>query len=143
MEQRLFGKRILFTNRDDWPTVDVVAAYRSQSEVEGGFRQLKDPHVVSFSPMHHWTDSKIRVHVFYCVLALTIAQLMRRQAHQAGVDLSVRELLHQLNGIGETVLLYHDGTKGRPTARRMITEMTDAQSTLADLFHIHQYAPTR
>jgi len=25
----------------------------------------------------------------------------------------------------------------------MITEMTDAQSTLADLFHIHQYAPTR
>jgi hypothetical protein len=40
-------------------------------------------------------------------------------------------------------LSYHDGTKGRPTARRMITEMTDAQSTLADLFHIHQYAPTR
>ena len=78
LEQRLFGKRILFTNRDDWPTVDVVAAYRSQSEVEGGFRQLKDPHVVSFSPMHHWTDSKIRVHVFYCVLALTIAHLMRR-----------------------------------------------------------------
>ena len=143
LEQRLFGKRILFTNRDDWPTVDVVAAYRSQSEVEGGFRQLKDPHVVSFSPMHHWTDSKIRVHVFYCVLALIIAQLMRRQAHQVGVDLSVRELLHQLNGIGETVLLYHDGTKGRPTARRMITEMTDTQSTLADLFHIHQYAPTR
>jgi transposase len=32
---------------------------------------MKDPHVVSFGPMHHWTDSKIRVHVFYCVLALT------------------------------------------------------------------------
>ena len=42
---------------------DVVAAYRSQAEVESGFRQLKDPHVVSFSPMHHWTDQKIRVHV--------------------------------------------------------------------------------
>ena len=68
--------------------------------------------------MHHWTDSKIRVHVFNCVLALIIAQLMRRQAHQAGMDLSVRELLHQLNGIGETVLLYHDGSRGGSRCRR-------------------------
>src|SRR5665811_138022 len=94
LEKRLFGKRILFTNRDDWPVADVVAAYRSQSEVESGFRQMKDPHVVSFGPMHHWTDSKIRVHVFYCVLALTIAHLMRRQAKDGGLDLSVRELLN-------------------------------------------------
>ena len=48
LEARLFGKRILFTNRD-WPVPDVVAAYRSQSDAEFGFRQLKDPHVVSFS----------------------------------------------------------------------------------------------
>ena len=48
----------------------MVAGYRSQSEVESSFRQMKDPQVVSFGPMHHWTDSKIRVHVFYCVLAL-------------------------------------------------------------------------
>src|SRR6266508_1256938 len=70
LETRLFGKRILFTNRDTWPVADVVAAYRSQSEVEAGFRQMKDPQVVSFSPMYHWTDQKLRVHVFYCVLAL-------------------------------------------------------------------------
>jgi transposase len=143
LEQNLFGKRILFTNRDDWPVADVVAAYRSQSEVEAGFRQLKDPHVVSFSPMHHHTDSKIRVHVFYCVLALTIAHLMRREAQQAGLHLSVRELLNQLAGIEETVLLYHDGGKGRPRARRMLTETTTTQNTLADLFNIHRYAPTR
>ena len=60
VENRLFGKRILFTHRDTWPVTDVVAAYRSQAGVESGFRQLKDPHVVSFSPMHHWTDQKIR-----------------------------------------------------------------------------------
>ena len=53
LEATLFGKRILFTNRDDWPVADVVAAYRSHNEVESGFRQLKDPHVVSFGPMHH------------------------------------------------------------------------------------------
>jgi transposase len=143
LEDRLFGKRILFTNRDAWPVADVVAAYRSQSEVEAGFRQLKDPHVVSFSPMHHWTDQKIRVHVFYCILALAIAHLMRHQARQAGMPMSVRELLDHLAGIEETVLLYHDGSKGRPRARRMLTEATHTQQKLADLFHIDRYAPTR
>ena len=143
LERRQFGKRILFTNRDHWTPADVVAADRSQSEVESGFRQQKDPHVVSFSPMHHWTDSKIRVHVFYCVLALAIAHLMRRHAEHAGLHMSVRELLTELAGIGETVLLYHDGGKGRPRARRMLTDMTPTQQHLAELFDIHHYAPTR
>ncbi len=143
LEQNLFGKRILFTNRDHWSTGDVVAGYRSQSEVESGFRQLKDPHVVSFGPMHHWTDQKIRVHVFYCVLALTIAHLMRREADRTGLHLSVRELLSILGGIQETVLLYHDGGKGRPRAKRMLTDMDPTQQHLTDLFGIDRYAPTR
>jgi transposase len=143
LEQRVFGKRILFTNRDHWPVADVIAGYRSQSEVESAIRQMKDPHVVSFSPMHHWTDSKIRVHVFYCVLALAVAHLMRRDARNAGLPMSVREMLDTLAGIQETVLLYHDGGKGRPRARRMITDMDTTQQRLADLFNIHRYAPTR
>jgi transposase len=53
LEKTQFGKRILFTNHEDWTDADVVAGYRSQSEVEAGFRQMKDPHVVSFGPMHH------------------------------------------------------------------------------------------
>jgi transposase len=143
LERRLFGKRVLFTNRDNWAPVEVVAGYRSQNQVESGFRQMKDVQVVSFGPLRHWTDSKIRVHVFYCVLALAIAHLMRRQAHQAGLHLSVRELLAELAGIEETVLLYHDGGKGRPRARRMLTDTTPLQTQLADLFDIHRYAPTR
>ncbi len=143
LEEKVFGKRVLFTNRDTWTPAEVVAAYRSQNEVESGFRQMKDPHVVSFGPMHHFTDSKIRVHVFSCVLALTIAHLMRREADQAGLHLSVRELLATLGGIEETVLLYHDGGKGRPRARRMLTDQTPTQQRLADLFNIDQYAPTR
>jgi transposase len=143
LENRLVGKRILFTNRDTWPVADVVADYRSQAGVESGFRQLKDPHVVSFSPMHHWTDQKIRVHVFYCVLALTIAHLMRREADQAGLSLSVRALLDELSGIEETVLLHHDGGKGRPRAQRLLTDMNPTQHKLHDLFGLDRYAPTR
>ena len=140
LEAEIFGKRILFTDRDHWPVAEVIAAYRSQADAEASFRQLKDRHVVSFSPMFHWTEQKIRVHVFYCVLALAIAHLMRRQAAQAGLDLSVRELLHTLAGIGETVLIY-PSTGGRPRARRILTEQDPTQQRLFDLFDLATYAP--
>ena len=67
------------------PTAEIVADYRSQEAVEADFRQMKDPKVVSFSPMFHFTEQKIRVHVFYCVLALTVARLMVREADRAGI----------------------------------------------------------
>jgi transposase len=140
LETEIFGKRILFTDRDNWPIADVIAAYRSQADAEAGFRQLKDRHVVSFSPMFHWTEQKIRVHVFYCVLALATAHLMRRQAIQAGLDLSARELLRTLAGIQETVLIY-PSTGGRPRARRILTDCDPPQQHLFDLFGLSAYAP--
>lgn len=38
---------------DHWADAAVVAACRSQSDAVFGFRQFKDPHVVSIPPMHH------------------------------------------------------------------------------------------
>jgi transposase len=142
LAREVFGKHLLFTDREEWPPAGVVAAYRSQADVEAGFRQLKDPKVVSFSPMFHWTDHKIRVHVFYCVLALAVAHLLRRQAAQAGLDMSVRELLGTLAGIQETVLLYQ-GQRGRPRVRHVLTEMDPTQQRLYDLFGLDAYAPRR
>lgn len=140
LAEQVFGKRILVTDRDDWPIGEVVAAYRSQSEAEFGFRQLKDPDVVSFSPMHHWTEHNIRVHTQTCVFALMIAHLMRRHAQQAGLHLSVRAILNHLAGIGETVLIY-PSTGGRPKARRMLTETNPTQQHLMNIFDLHRWAP--
>src|SRR6266581_2097107 len=140
LEEEIFGKHVLITSHDDWPAAEVIAGYRSQSEAESSFRQLKDPHVVSFSPMHHWTEHNIRVHVFTCVLALQIAHLMRLKARRAGLNLSVRELLSQLAAIGETVLIY-PSAGGRPKARRMTTELSDQQRQLHQTFNLAQWAP--
>jgi transposase len=140
LEEEIFGKHVLITDHDDWPATEVIAAYRSQSEAEFSFRQLKDPRVVSFSPMHHWTEHNIRVHTFTCVLALQIAHLMRREAERAGLHLSVRELLSQLAAIGETVLIY-PSAGGRPKARRMTTELSADQQKLYEIFGLERWAP--
>ena len=140
LEEQIFGKHVLITDHDHWPAAEVIAGYRSQSEAEFSFRQLKDPHVVSFSPMHHWTGHNIRVHVFTCVLALQLAHLMRYRARQGGPDLSVRELLGQLAAIQETVLIY-PSTGGRPKARRMTTDLTGHQLRLHQVFGLARWAP--
>jgi transposase len=141
LEDELFGKRLLFTDKDRAPRTTIVADYRSQEAAEADFRQMKDPKVVSFSPMFHFTEQKIRVHVFYCMLALMVARLMVREADRKGMHTSVRELLDTLAGIQETVLLYQ-GERGRPRARRMLTEIDPTAQRLYDLFGLDAYAPT-
>jgi len=140
LEEEIFGKHVLITDHDDWPAAEVIAGYRSQSEAEFSFRQMKDSHVVSFSPMFHWTEHNIRVHVLTCVLALQIAHLLRLQARRAGLRMSVRELLTHLAGIGETILIY-PAERGRPKARRILTETTSTQDKLTRVFRLDRYAP--
>lgn len=64
--------------------------------VESDFRQTMDRKIAPFSPMFCWTQSKIRVHVFCCVLARVAARLMVREADRAGLHVSARELLARL-----------------------------------------------
>ena len=54
----------------------------------------------------------------------------------------MRELLAELAGIGETVLLYH-GDRGRPRAHRMLTDTTRVQDKLTEIFGLDRYAPRR
>ena len=61
------------------------------------------------------------------------AHLLRLQARRAALHMSVRELLRQLAGIGETVLIY-PAARGRPKARRMLTETTSTQDKLIQIF---------
>lgn len=118
----------------------MVADYRSQEAAEADFRQMKDPKFASFSPMFHWTDQKIRVHVFCCVLALALAGLTVHEAGRHGLHLSVRELLGALGEVQGTVLLYQ-GERARPRARAMLTEMGPARQRLYGIFGLGTYAP--
>jgi transposase len=72
LKEKRLGKSILYTSRSDCTAEKIVLAYRSQYLVEEAFRWMKNVKYLSFLPIHHFTDGKIRVHAFYCVLALLI-----------------------------------------------------------------------
>jgi transposase len=141
-EQHL-GKRILFTDQHSWSNEQIVRAYRSQSQVENAFADMKDAHFLSWEPMFHWTDSKIRVHAFYCVLALILGSLLQRRTAQNGLPLSMQGLFRALNGIQEVTNIFppagKPGSPGRPHLKTTLTEMDPTQQALFRLFALDRY----
>jgi transposase len=134
------GKTILFTDRDDWTDAEVVRGYRSQHHVEGAFRDLKSVKHLSLRPQRHWTDQKIRVHVFYCVLALLLCSLLRRELDRQGIRHSLPELLEELGQIREVCVVYPAAEPGgEPTIQVTMTELTEEQRALYQALDLGRY----
>jgi transposase len=137
-----FGKTILFTDNADWTDEQIVLAYRSQYHIEDAFKQMKNPHFLGWSPMFHWTDSKIQVHAFYCVLALLLTSLLQRELARKGEALSINRMLEELGGIRETLVVYprRQGQRQASTAT-CLTRMTALQQRLFSLLGLQQFVP--
>jgi transposase len=134
--ERVFGKRFIFTDREDWTDDQIVLAYRSQHHVEAVFRWMKAPAAVPFGPMYHWTTGQIRVHSFVCVLAMTLATLVRREMWKAGVRCSMTRALKTLRAIKEVTLL----APGQRQSRRVIaTAMSHQQRVLWKLWKMNRW----
>jgi len=132
LNQRL-GRTVLLTNRMDWSAEQVVAGYGGQQSIERVFRGLKDGEWLGWDPMYHWTDRKIRIHAFYCMLGISLLQYVHQQAKAAWADLSVEQLLEELEQIKQFVLLYPpQGEKGPPRTAYVLSQQTLAQQALVE-----------
>jgi transposase len=140
--QRL-GRTLLLTNRLEWTAEQVVAGYSGQQQIERVFRGLKDGEWLGWGPMYHWTDSKIRVHAFYCMLGISLLQYVHRQSQSAWPDLSVEQLLEQLSQIQQFTLLYPPlGDKGPNRVATLLSKQTLAQQALAACLGLDQLGIT-
>lgn len=100
------GKTILFTDRADWEAEDIILTYRDQSRIEHSFRQMKDPSWVSWEPLLHWTDQKIRVHAFYCFTALLMSALVKKELQNQQIFTSLPRAFKKLSKIQEITIEY-------------------------------------
>jgi transposase len=130
MTERL-GRTVLITNRHDWSAEEVVTAYGGQQQLEQVFRGLKDGDWLGWGPMHHWTDSKIRIHAFYCMLGISLLKYVQHEAQAAWPGVSVEQLLDELRGIHQVVLLYPpQGEKGPCRTASVLSKHTLPQQLL-------------
>lgn len=135
------GKNILITDNHDWSTEDIILAYRSQYVIEDTFKQMKDRKTGTWWPMYHWTDPMIRVHAFYCSLALLLRALLMKKVWQANILVSMNKLHEELSGIREVINVFKKKKKRKPT-QSVISKQNEVQRRLFDLFDMKRFLPS-
>lgn len=141
LQRRRLGKTLLFTDNSHWDDEEIVAAYRGQYHVENSFRQMKDVDYVSFRPAHHWTDQKIKVHAFTCVMSLLLCSLLRKEIAGKGMHLSVDRMLETLGTIREVQVLLSSG-RGRPRTKSTHSKLEPLAEQLFNTLDLGRYLPT-
>jgi len=131
-----FGKTILFTDNHSWSTKGIVDTYRGKANIEDDFKRMNST-LISFTPIYHWTDQKIRVHAFMCVLALLLLNLLERELSMKGLKLSLSKIMHQLERIKEIVLFYPK----RMEVVKKISRRSEVQQRIYDILNLRRYAP--
>ena len=141
IQEHFLGKTILFTDNHHWTDEKIVAAYRSQYHIEDAFKQMKNTKFLGLRPIYHWTDQKIRVHAFYCVLALRLCCLLQRSLHDHGIDLSLNKMLSSLSEIQQIITVYpKQGVSKKDRESFSLTKMEPEQKKMLDALNINQYA---
>jgi len=132
LEDKL-GFRILMTDRHEWSTEDIVTAFYGQSTVEQAFKNIKNPYHLAVTPEFHWTDQKIKVHYFSCILGYLLASLVWREARiKTNFIGTLDTLLDALSNIRLATLLEMSGKRGKPKATRQLEEMPENHRRLVD-----------
>jgi transposase len=133
------GKTILISNRKEWSDERIITAYRSQFVIEAVFKEMKDRTTGSWWPLNHWTDSKLRVHGLYCTMAQLLRSVMWRRVQRAGVKVSLKRLLRELDGIREVINVYPKPRKsGQQPQQTVLTRRSEAQERLVGILGLQR-----
>jgi len=127
------GKNILVSNREFWSDDAIIRGYRSQYIIEEVFKESKDRKMGTWWPQYHWTDSKIHVHALYCTVALLLRALMKKRVENAGVKISMKRLLTELDGIREVVNVYSDRKNVKNRSETVLSKLSETQETLSGI----------
>jgi transposase len=126
-----FGKNIIITDIEDWTTDEIVNASLDRWTVEDGFRQSKDDDLVAMMPIRHWTDSKIRCHIFTCIAAYALLRLIEIKLRRAGLmTLTAHAAMRQMRQL-HSFLMWLPGQK-KP--ERMLEEPDEVQAQIINAF---------
>jgi transposase len=98
-EETIDGMLMLETTDLEQPAEEIVKRYKELAEIERDWRTLKSS--LLLRPVYHWTEPRIRAHIFICILALQIERWMRNRLR----TVSVRKALQSLQRVKAGVLV--------------------------------------
>ena len=131
-EMNIDGILLLETTDMSLPAHDIVKHYKELAEVERGWRSLKS--TLELRPVYHWTERRIRAHIFICVIALQIERWMRNKLE----TISVAKAMQKLRQIKVGELCFGEKTVLTPTSltftqKEILKKLGVTQPTAAQL----------
>lgn len=132
------GRTLILSNRLEWSEDEIISHYRSQQGIENVFRHMKNKDYLHWQPEFHWTDSKIKVHGLYCVLAMLLASLAHREVIKNDLNLSLIEMIDELNNIKEVALIHKEDAKKTKFSKNQLvmSRMNSKQKKLSEILAI-------
>jgi len=98
-DKRLDGTFLIQTNTKKYDDKELIHVYKNLNEVETAFKVIKNE--LDIRPMSHWKESRVKGHVYLCVLAYYIYNSIRYKLIKNNISLSVSvpKLLNKLRKI--------------------------------------------
>jgi transposase len=72
---------------------------------------MKDTKHLTVRPMFHWTDEKIRVHIFTCALAYRLCSLLVKELNANGIAISIYRMIDAMSRIKRVHTFFGDINK--------------------------------
>jgi len=129
-KQAMFGKNIIITDNTDWTTREIVEASLDRWQVENRFRLSNDDDLVAARPIRHWTDSKIRCHLFSCVVALTYLRRLELKLSAVGIQRTAEDVMDDMRHLHSVLTL----SKGSRKLNRRLETPSKTQAEVLSCF---------
>jgi hypothetical protein len=140
---RHFGKNILITDREDWGVEEIYDTCVTRAVLGSDlgnpkpgngnrpYGNAKDNRTLfqkALLPLYHWTDSKIRVHLFVCMVALSYLTLLVQRLAAAGLKTTPQEAMDELRAL-RTAIFVKDGDS---KLKRVVEDINHQQAAMLE-----------
>jgi transposase len=134
------GKTIIFTDMMELTSRQISELYDSRNLIETDIAWLKDRLLIPLKPTYVRKDSKIRAHVFLCVVGILLYNYLLYVINDS--ELSIERLAHYLDQVRLGVVYNAEDHQAKRTKFDFVVE--DMNKSTADIFsklQLGQYLP--
>ena len=131
--EKTYGKNVLFTDMEEWGTEKIARIYNSKIIVEDDFRVLKDRLLISVKPFYHRKDTRLRAHIFICILSMLLYRYMLWKLKL--LNFSETQIVEGLKEM-RVAFIKEDGSNA---AKKVMERMTPVQMSLYAALNLGKY----
>lgn len=133
------GWRILMTDRHDWDSAEIIQTFHGQANIENAFKSVKNPYHLAVRPQFHWTDQKIAVHFFMCVMGYLMSAILLREAREkARFQGDMDALLDKLSNVRLVACMGPAQKHGNRKIVYKLEEMEPEEKQLVEALNIEE-----